>query len=225
MRSFIKGGLMARPSSDVAICNLALDLLKEAPITIISSPVSKVEAHCARWYVLTRQALLMAYNWNFALKSYAIPRGGTPSVSDYDDYYVFPNDYLKLRAIADPTIPIGRRKYEIQGRNLFYSNSNATSLDVWYTRDETDISLYPALFIMLFAQELAIILGKKITARSSIIKDIKADREETRRLARAMDGQVRPPRKYKSSRIVNIGRNVSAPSGVAGDYEFDFEAD
>lgn len=214
---------MSRPSSDVAICNLALDLIKELPISIISSPVSKTEVLCSRWYDLTRQAVLSAYNWGFALKSFEIPRGGTPDVSDYTDYYIFPNDYLKLRAIVDPDVPVGRRRFELQGRNILYNYDGATSLPVWYTKDETDISVYPALFINLLAEELALKLGKRLTARPSIIKDIKEDLIETRRLARAMDSQMRPPRRYESSRIVNAGLSLSSNRTVAGDYEFDPE--
>lgn len=214
---------MSRPSSDVAICNLALDLIKEAPVSIISIPVSKTEVLCSRWYDLTRQSVLSSYNWGFALKSAEIPRGGTPSVSDYTDYYVFPNDYLKLRAIIDPEVPLGRRRFELQGRNLLYNYDSATSLPVWYTKDEIDISVYPALFINLLAEELALKLGKKLTARPSVIKDVKEDLVETRRLARAMDSQMRPPRRYESSRIVNAGLSLSSNRTVAGDYEFDPE--
>jgi hypothetical protein len=211
---------MARPASAVAICNLALDLLKEGSISSITSPTSNTESLCARWYDLIRQALLEAYNWNFALVSEAIPRGGTPSVSDYPDYYVFPNDYLKLRAIEDPDEPLGRKAFEIQGRNLFFDGGSETTLDVWFTKDETTVSLYPALFIKLLSEELALVLGKKLTARPSIMKDIKEDLAETRRLARAVDGQVRPPKRYESSKIVNAGLSPSSRQTVAGSYEF-----
>jgi hypothetical protein len=211
---------MARPSDDVAICNLALDLLKESSITIISTPVTKTESLCARWYDVVRQATLSAYNWNFALKSANILRGGTPSVSDYPDYYNFPNDFLKLRAIVDPAIPLTKRDFEIQGATLLYDYGSEASMPIWYTCDHTTISVWPALFIELLSEELALKLGKKLTARPSIMKDIKEDLAETRRLARAMDGQARPPRKYESSSIVNAGLNISAQSGVAGNYEF-----
>jgi len=220
---------MARPASAVAICNLSLDLLKESAITIITAPVTKTEALCARWYDLMRQAILEAHNWNFALTSADIARGGDPAdtfaSSDYTDYYALPNNYLKLRAIADPTVPLGRRTFEIQGRSLLYSYDESVTLPIWYTKDETDVAKYPALFIKLFSEELALVLGKKITARPSILKDIKEDRNESRRLARAIDGQIRPPKRYESSRIVNAGLNVASAQTVAGDYEFDFDYD
>lgn len=213
---------MSRPSDSVGICNLALDLIKESVIsTLTGDGLTKTEALCARWYDVIRQAVLSAYNWNFALVSANASRGGTPSVSDYEDYYVLPNDYLKLRAIIDPDIPLGRRRFEIQGRDLYYSYGGEDSLPIWYTKDETNITLWPALFIQLVSIELAVVLGKRLTARPSIIKDIKEDLVEARRLARAMDGQVRQPKRYESSRIVNAGLSPSAFKTVAGAYEFE----
>lgn len=212
---------MARPTSDVHVCNLALDLLKESSISVLSGTgVTTTGTLCARWFDVVRQSTLMAYNWNFALVSAAIPRGGTPTVSDYTDYYVFPNTYLKLRAIIDPIVPLGRRRYEIQGPNLLFNNAEGETLDVWYTKDETNINYWPALYIELMAHELAKILGKKLTVRPSIMKDIKDDLVEIRQRARAMDGQVRPPRRYESSKVVNAGLNISSHRTVAGEYEF-----
>jgi hypothetical protein len=211
---------MGRPNSDVAVCNLALDLIREAPITGFTDPTNKVASLCNRWYALVREATLSAYNWNFALKSRAIQRGGTPEVSDYPDYYPVPNDYLKLRAIGNPDIPLGERIFEIQGKNLFYNNGGGASLDIWYTRDETDITIYPALCIKLLAEELAVVLAKKLTVRASIIAEIKAERTDTRQKAMAVNGQVRPPRRYESSRIVSAGLYPSSRRSVAGEYTF-----
>jgi hypothetical protein len=56
--------------------------------------------------------------------------GGTPSVSNYTDYYMLPNNYLRLRAIIDPSIPLSQREYEIQGNTLLYNN------------DEEDTSIF-----------------------------------------------------------------------------------
>lgn len=212
---------MARPASDVAVCNLALDQIKETAIVILTGDErTKTEYLCSRWYTTIRQTTLQAFNWNFALVSENIPRGGTPEVSNYTDYYVFPNDFLKLRAIINPKIPLSRRSYEIQGRNLLYNHGEEDELSIWFTKDEADISIWPALFIKLLSEELALVFGKKLTARPSIMKDIRTDLLETRRLARSTDGQSRPPKRYSSSRIVNAGLSLSSQRTVAGDYEF-----
>jgi len=212
---------MGRPTSDVAICNLSLDLVKENPITSLSSPQDKVSSLCARWYPVVREMVLSAYNWNFALKSRAIQRGGTPEVSGYADYYPFPNDYLKLRAIGNPGIPLSQRDFEVQGNNLFYDNGGGASLDIWYTRNETDVTVYPALFIALLSHRLALILGKKLTARPATMADIKADLKDILLQARGTDSQIRPPKRYESSRIVNAGLYPNSKTSVAGDYEFE----
>ncbi len=211
---------MARPTTDVQVCNMALDLVKEAPITGFTNPTDKVSALCARWYPIVREGLLLAFSWNFALKSRAANRIATPEVSDYTDAYQLPNDCVKLRAIIDPSIPLTRRRYEIQGKQLFYNNDGEASIDIWYTKDETDVTVMPSLFILLLAHQLAVSLGKKLTTRASIMADIKQDLQVLTLRARGADGQIRPPKVYESSRIVNAGLNVAAAAGVAGDYEF-----
>lgn len=214
---------MALPTTDIGVCNLALDLLKESNIaSLTATPTGLL---CGRWYDIVRRSTLAAYNWNFALLSATIARGGTPTISDYTDYYTLPATLLKLRAIADPTIPLGRKRYEIQGLTLLYDNGGAddedsATLEVWYTKDETTISTWSPLFLDLMAYELAIKFGKKLTARPGIMKDIKEDLIEIRRLARSVDSQARPPKRYESSRIVNAGLNVSSHRTVAGEYEF-----
>jgi len=215
---------MARPTTDEGVCNLALDQIKESIIASLTG-TTKTELLCARWYDTIRQSILQSYNWNFALLSANIARSGTPAVSDYTDSYTLPATLLKLRAIIDPKIPLSRRSYEIQGLLLLYNYSSDTdnpelTLPVWYTKDETTISVWPALFIKLMSEELALVLGKKLTARPSIMKDIRTDLIETRRLARSMDGQSRPPNRYSSSKIVNAGLFPSHNKTVAGDYTF-----
>jgi hypothetical protein len=75
-------------------------------------------------------------------------------------------------------------------------------------------------FILLVATEFAIVAARKFPARGSIVADLKNDLQDLRSQARGMDGQIRPPKVYESSRIVNAGLNPTGTIGVAGDYEF-----
>lgn len=211
---------MGRPTTDVHICNLGFDLIKETPISSLSSPTDKKSAFAARWYPVELESTLMAYNWGFALKSRAIQRGGTPETSDYTDYYPFPNDYLRLRAIINADIPLTKRKFEIQGTNLFYNNGEATSIDIWYTKLETEVSKYPALFIQVLAHRFALRACKKFPAKASMAAEIRNDLKELLMQARGADSQIRPPRRYETSGIVNAGLNPGSSLGVAGDYTF-----
>lgn len=212
---------MSKPSSDVAICNLALSLLKEQSISALTgNDLTKTESLCALWLVVDRQRFLRAYNPNFALVGAAINRGGDPDLDEYDDYYTLPNDFLKLRAIIDPAFPLGRRTYEIQGANLLFNNNTEDTLDIWYTADNGTYTVWSSDAIVLFVHEFALKLGKKLTARPSIIKDIREDIILLKKDFNAAKGQERPPKRYESSRIVNAGLNVASNRTVAGAYEF-----
>lgn len=214
---------MSLPTSDVEIVNLALDLLGEKPISDIQDPETPMEALCARWYDVTRQALLEGYSWNFANTGEAIPRGGTPTVALYPDYYSFPNDYLKLTSIHDPKYPLSRYNYRIEGKKLLIDNGGESSIDVWFIHDITDIGQYSPLFIYLLAGELALVLAYKINRKGEALTRIKTFVDIYRQRALAANGQARPPRAYESSPIVNIGRNLASQEQVAGPHEFLFD--
>ena len=213
---------MSNPTSKVGVCNLALDLLKEKPISDIDTPTTDVESLCARQYDIVRTALLQSRNWSFATKSEAISRGGTPSVSIYADYYTLPNDYLKLLAINDPNQPLTRHAYHIESGKLLMDNNGASSLDIWFIYDFGTVASFPPLFTELLAWRLALQLGYKITAKPSVIAEIKKGLVLAEREALAFNGQERPPTRYENSKIVNAGLTPASKQQVAGDYEFDF---
>jgi hypothetical protein len=213
---------MALPTSKVGICNLALDLLKEKPISDIDAPTTNVESLCARWYDPSRAALIQSRNWNFATKSQAILRGGTPSVSIYADYYVFPNDYLKLTAIASPRIPLSRRDYRIEEGKILIDNGGGSSLDVWFAFDNNTVANFPPLFTLLLAGRLALALTYKITAKPGVIKQVREFILALEKEALAFNGQECPPIRFERSRIVDVGLFPATLQRVAGEHEFDF---
>ena len=213
---------MAVPNDKVDICNLAADMLKEAPIADIDTPTTAVEGVFSRWYDITRQAVYEAHNFNFSTKSEAISRGGAPSVSIYADYYILPNDYLRLTAINSPRTALSRYEYDIQAGRLLISNSGASSLNVWFIYDETDVTKFTPLFAKLLAATLALVVGYKITAKPSILRAVKDKMIELENAALAANGQERPPIRYENSKIVNAGLFPSTLQQVAGDHEFLF---
>lgn len=214
---------MALPSSNTQICNIALDYLKEKSVTDIDSPATVVESLLNRRYDLTRTALLASRNWNFARASAAFLLTDSPSVTIYDDAYALPNDYVKLLALIDPRHPLSRYDYEISQGLLLIDNGGAESIDAWYTKNITDISLMPAYFIDYLAAELAFKVAFKITAKNAAIQEMKLIRDDTRMAALAANGQERPPQRYESSKIVNAGLRPTSQQQVAGPHTFDFD--
>jgi hypothetical protein len=213
---------MSLPTSEVAICNLALDLLKEKPISDIDTPTTDVESLCARWYDQTRTTLIQSRNWSFASKSEAISRGGTPSVSIYADYYTFPNDYLRLTSIVNPNHSLTRYKYHIESNKILINNSGGSTLDIWFMYDNDTVTEFPPLFTQLLAARLALVVAHKITAKPKVIETIQKFIITAEKEALAFNGQERPPTRYENSKIVSSGLFPSTLQQVAGDYEFDF---
>jgi len=215
---------MSKPTSNVAVCNLALDLLNEKTISDIDSPSSPIEQLCARWYDMTRRELLETSNFAFSQTSEAIPRGGTPTINRYADYYVFPNNYLKLTALVDWDYPLQRFDYRIEGKRLLINRGGAASIDTWFIQDIEDVTLFPGYFTELLAGTLAVSIGPKITAKPSALKFASEYVAEARRKASGANGQIQPPRRFQRSKIVNAGRHPSMNNEVAGPYNFLFEA-
>lgn len=215
---------MSLPNSDVGICNVGLDLLGQAPISSLSAPATPIESLCARWYDLTRGALLEAHSWNFANKGRAIPRGGTPAITKFPDYYDFPNDYRKLTAITDPDIGLGRWKYRIEGKSLLIDNGGEASLDTWYIHDITDVAQFSPTFICLLAGEVALNLAPKITKRPQVLSQVKSYVDFYRQRALASNGQAQPAKRYERSKFVNAGLYPNSGRYDAGPHEFNFDA-
>lgn len=216
---------MASPTSPVAICNLALDLLNEKSITVIDPPSTDntTEQLCARWYDITRRKLLEAANWNFAQNSEAVPRSGTPSISRYADSYKLPNNYLKLTAIKDWDYPLQRWDYRIEGRNLLINNGGTSSIDLYFIQDIENVTIFPSYFSELLAGLLALNMARKLTAKPSVLNFLSEYITEARRVALGANGQVQPPRRYERSKIKHAGLNPGSANQIAGDYEFNFD--
>jgi len=214
---------MPKPTSSVAICNMALDLLNEKSIVNIDAPTSSVEILCNRWYDPARCKLLESANWAFAQTSEAIPRGGTPTIARYSDYYVFPNNYLKLTAIKNWDYPLQRWDYRIEGKKILMNNAGASSLDIFLIQDFEDVSTFPGYFSNLLAAELALSIAMKLTSKPSKLKFLSEYITELRRVAYGANGQTQPPRRYDVSKINQVGLFPSSRNTVAGPYEFLFD--
>ena len=291
---------MAAPTTDVDICNLALDLLKQNKTIvtdITTTPTTEEEITCARWYHTTREALLRSHYWVFARKrkqallhsktitgatqmnpvvitsvAHGFANGDEIRIEDvlgmtelngnkylvasqvadsfslndfdgttidgtgftaytsagkvkpfsfgYADTYTFPSDYLKLHYIGNDAIKDYKRKYEIQGNQVLLNNSGASTLSVGYIKDETDVTRFDPLFVILLAAELADNMAFKWTLKNSVIKRLEGILERRRAEARAVNGQDRPPVRYERSKFISARRRLRNDAGVNTIFDF-----
>ena len=145
----------------------------------------------------------------------------TPFSFGYSDTYTMPTDYLKLHYIGNDAIDNYKRKYEIQGNQILINNSGAATLNFGYIKNETDVTKFDALFVILFAAELAANMSYKWTLKNSVIQRLETILEQRRAQAKSVNGQDRPPVRYERSKFKNARRGV--PRNDAGVFTvFDF---
>lgn len=209
---------MSAPTASVDICNLALDLLKEGPISdITSNPQTEIEVLCARWYDATRRAVLRKHVWNFAITRTELAANATAPVYGYANAYDLPSDFIRLLTIGDDYVDDIRQKYQIEDNQLLYGGDVSTdALQIRYIYDHVVVSQFDPLFIDCLVFELAIKMSRKITGDGEAGKELKELLKSIAPEAYAIDGQERPPQRIQKSKWIARRRNNNA--GYASRY-------
>ncbi len=211
---------MAAPNSPIAICRLALDLLKQVSvISSITNPTTTEEKVCARWYDATRRALLRKHFWVFARTRATISRDSVTPAFGYADAYNLPTNFLRLHFIGDDSTNDYTKKYEIEGRQILLNNSNATSLNIGYIIDAATVSKFDALFVLLLAAELASNMAYSFTGKNTVIERLEATLLRLRTEAKAVNGQDRPPKRIQSSKFQNARRKLYSGAGKYTEFD------
>lgn len=189
-------------SSPTDIGNLALDLLAANNVQDIDSPTSATEILIHRWYSVVRQKILREHPWNFATKRAVLSASTTAPAFGYSSQYPLPNDFLRLNSVSNANNDIiAATEYEIENGNILY-NGDGGRLYLKYIYDLTNVAQMDALFVDLFAIDLALSLSYKFTASNTDITRLNGLREKAATQAKAIDGQERPPQVRQYSKIL-----------------------
>lgn len=197
------------PLDDVAICNLALDHLKQAPIVDIEEPSTQVEELMARQYPQARRATLRMHPWNFAAKRVEL----TPSPDDvpvigFSRAYRKPLDFIRLISRIDSD---GRRMdsdYDFEGDFIYMDADEDETIYIRYVRDIEDVGKMDPLFINLLAVNLAIAVASKFSGSENRATMLMKMQEKMLQEARTIDGQERPPRLISKSNFLAARRGL-----------------
>lgn len=193
----------SRPSSDVDICNLALDLLNQSPIESIDTPNDEASEACARWYHMVRASLLRQHPWKFAsIRTVLASTTDYPIPFGYDVAWKLPSDYIRLIAIGD----------DITG---IITDSNGR-LCFRYVYDLTNVSQMDSLFVDMSAITLALKISPKFSGSEARIKTLQEDLKKITPASFSVDGQERPPSRIRRSmwirrRKMNGSRGYGTP--------------
>lgn len=204
---------MAAPSSKATICNLALDYLvqtNDEVVTNIDTPRTQTEVVCNRWYDMIRRSVLRGHPWSFASRRTILTASSIAPLFGYTLAYNLPNDFLRLNTLQDTSsfdpYPHSSMAYQVENGQILTNGASGSSLNVRYVYDFTNVALMDALFVDLFAIELALAMSFKFTSSNTDIQRLKSLRDDKRAQAKAINGQERPPTRIERSNAASKRR-------------------
>lgn len=169
-------------ASSVDIANSALTKLGEARITSLTDDV-KAAREINAIFELRRDALLRAFNWNFAMKRAQLSASADAPSWGYTLQYQLPADCLRMIQVGEYYVIPGLSDYiggtdtelfKIEGRTIVTDLS--APLKVRYTQKVTNTGLFDALFVEVFASDLAMQTAWALTQSNSKKQDAREDK-------------------------------------------------
>lgn len=163
-------------TSVVQICNLALAKLGHEPRINDLNENSKAARLCKDLYDLTRQALLREFLWRFARKRAQLsPLVETPAF-DGGKYFQKPTDCLRVVG-TDQDYRYGYGRWFVEQDKIV---ADTDVLNIVYTADVTDVTLFDSTFVQALAARLAIDLSipltQSATRRGEMVDEYRAHR-------------------------------------------------
>jgi hypothetical protein len=152
--------------SDVDICNMALYLLGAESIQSFEDNTDRAKV-CKLWYSKSRDTVLRAHDWNFAIKRETLAADSDTPENGYDYQYVLPTNPYCLRVIElndDPTVD-----WVVEGRRLLTDETEAI---IKYIARITETGTYDSLFMECLAAKIAEVLAMPITKSPQIMKSM-----------------------------------------------------
>lgn len=143
--------------SEVAICNLALaGIGRGAQITSLDE-ASQAARACKVRYPFARDAVLRAYDWNFASKRAELPKNATAPSFEFANAYDLPADCLLVRSVY-----LGEADmWVVEGRQILTDLGDP--IQIKYTKRETDTAVFDPLFVDTLAARIAADIAVQLT--------------------------------------------------------------
>lgn len=175
-------------ASEVQICNLALTRLghKSDPLASLAD-TGKAARLCALHYEPTRDAVLRAHPWNFAVKRAELPALEAAPVWGHARAFQLPADLLRVLELED-----SGAEYRVEGRTI--ATDAGAPLRLEYLARVTDPGLFDALFIDALAARLAAELAVPLTDNAQLAETMSALYQAKLAEARTTDAMEGTPR-------------------------------
>jgi hypothetical protein len=153
---------------ETGICNLALDILKEAPISSLQEerPIAR---WCNRNFATQRDAALSMANWNFAMKRQSIAVDATAPAFGWKYAYTLPAGCVRLVPLTyDGTDEGSPVAHVVEGGKLL--TNMAGPLKIRFVNRATNYDAYHPLFVDYLSARLARRMAHWLTGKSSYLQ-------------------------------------------------------
>jgi len=212
------------PQDPVDICNLALLGLNQDFVTNIETPTTDTEKLCKKVFPQARRSVLRSHPWNFGIKRAQLAVNATKPLFGFQSAYDLPSDFVRyLTRHTDLGVPVSDgfiegKEYEIEN-GQFLTNTTSTSstvLNIRYIFDQENILKWDPLAIEVLVLEIKLALHIQYKSAPRVIALTERQINEKLAVAKAIDGQERPPRRIQRSKFIQARRrgqsgNVASP--------------
>ena len=161
-------------ASEITLCNQALGKLGARRVIDLDEESTEARA-CRLHYAETRDEVLRAHRWNFAIRRVDLTQLATPPIFGWGFQYELPEDCLRLFEVNG--WEVGRRPgyWEVEGRVLL---SNQDVAQVRYISRVTDCNKFDALFIEALALKLASKIARPINGSAEMSNEFLTEYEK-----------------------------------------------
>lgn len=166
-------------ASVVAVCNRALQKLGSSDRIVSLSDSSKHARAMNAAYESVRDKLLRDHPWNFAIKRAQLAASSTDPLFGKDNAYPLPSDFLRLLP-PDPYDNLNSTDWQIEsieGSPAIVTDDDAP-LEIRYIWRVTDPNAMDALFLELWATDLAFETCQEITGSNTKKEGVREDRKQ-----------------------------------------------
>lgn len=187
-------------ASQVDVCNYALTLVGEQPITSLLDNTPRARALNAI-YNTERQAELTSYFWNFAIQRAQLATLTTAPLYQFKYAYQLPANFMKLIDVGDqyPSIDLSDyigsddSQWAVEGSTLCCNY--ASPLWLRYTADMTDEGAWDAAFVRAFACKLMVSVAEMLTQNTAKRQMAATLYKDAINMALRADAMQLPPKK------------------------------
>ena len=172
-------------TTDVEVCNMALDMIKEATITALNE-----NRAAARWmnrnFIPVRNIVLTTHVWKFAMRRASVAEDPAPPAFEWSHRYAKPSDCMRVLPLRVGGTLNGRTiPHQVEGD--FILTSAASPLKIRYISTVSNIAEWPAPFVWAVASKLAAGISHTLTGKLSMVEISEARFREALTMAASLD--------------------------------------